>query len=73
MKAELPPGKRRATELFYVVATREKIPFDGETHATNGNVTTVRSTFQQLLAWLATIPPDQRTFAVEQFEIRAAR
>jgi hypothetical protein len=73
LRAELPPGKKKVTELFYVVATREKVPFDGETFSSSGNVTTVRSTFQQLLAWLATIPPDQRTFAVEQFEIRAAR
>ncbi len=76
LQVSLLPGMQRATELIYVVATKQRYKFAPEC---SDEDQVLRSTatqgfaFIELPRWLANIPPDQRTDRVVAYEIYRSR
>ena len=73
-------GKRQDTEYIWVVATKadipflpeEKVEFRPDISILSGKVvlSTYQSALEEINRWLVSIPLDERTFDMEQYEIR---
>lgn len=76
LQVSLLPGMQRATELIYVVATKQRCKFAPEWSSEDEafRSTATRSfAFIELPRWLANIPPDKRTDRVAAYEIYRSR
>lgn len=72
LQVSLLPGMQRATELIYVVATKQRYKFAPEWSDEDEvlrSTATKSFAFIELPRWLANIPPDQRTDRVAAYEI----
>ncbi|MDZ7360384.1 MAG: DUF4384 domain-containing protein [candidate division KSB1 bacterium] len=72
LQVSLLPGMQRATELIYVVATRQRYKFAPEWREEDEalrSTVTKSFAFIELPRWLANIPPDQRTDRVAAYEV----
>ena len=69
---KLSPGRKQVLEAFYIVALKDKIPFETDRYATEGDgvIPTYRAAFTEMQNWLVNIPIDRRTEAIKTFEIR---
>lgn len=75
VRAWIPPGTPRLTELMVAVATKRPIPFGGDARRRTESVKTVptvQATLSQLQEWLVSIPLDERAVGFASYEIRRA-
>lgn len=72
LQVSLLPGMQRATELIYVVATKQRCKFAPEWSSEDEafrSTATKSFAFIELPRWLSNIPPDKRTDRVVAYEI----
>ncbi|MDZ7292451.1 MAG: DUF4384 domain-containing protein [candidate division KSB1 bacterium] len=72
LQVSLLPGMQRATELIYVVATKQRYKFAPEWRDEDEalrSTATKSFAFIELPRWLANIPPDKRTDRVVAYEV----
>jgi hypothetical protein len=72
LQVSLLPGMQRATELIYVVATKQRYKFAPEWREEDEalrSTATKSFAFIELPRWLANIPPDKRTDRVVAYEV----